>query len=122
MRCASTAWPSSVPYRKSCACLGGALERWRRCSSATYLLDTTSSSRLASAQDREPIHTHDFRYATLVPMRRPAPTASAERARLPSGGPLAALAVVAFLGLGALLQPFTWDQAVFAIGAERLLA
>src|ERR1044072_2235741 len=32
------------------------------------------------------------------------------------------LGLVAFVGLGALVQPFTWDQAVFALGAERLLA
>ena len=32
------------------------------------------------------------------------------------------LAGVALLGLGTIVQPFTWDQAVFALGAERILA
>ena len=34
----------------------------------------------------------------------------------------AALGLVALLGVGGLVQPFTWDQAVFALGAERVLA
>jgi len=55
-------------------------------------------------------------------VRRASPDPTTRSARAFPGGLAAALAVVAFLGLGALLQPFTWDQAVFALGAERLLA
>jgi len=50
---------------------------------------------------------------------------SPDRLREPRTSPWLApgiLAAVALLGLGALVQPFTWDQAVFALGAERLLA
>lgn len=34
----------------------------------------------------------------------------------------AVIGAIALLGVGALFQPFTWDQAVFALGAERLSA
>lgn len=49
---------------------------------------------------------------------RPTGRPSGARPRLAVG----VLALVAIVGLGALVQPFTWDQAVFALGAERLLA
>jgi len=52
--------------------------------------------------------------------RRPPP--GPDRGRTPPWLPPAVLAAVGFCGLGALVQPFTWDQAVFALGAERLLA
>ena len=63
----SSSSASSVPSQRSRTCLDGPRGRWLRCSSSTYLPDTTSSSRLASRHDRAPIHAHDLWDWTLGP-------------------------------------------------------
>src|SRR5439155_9878607 len=65
----TTAGPS-VPYRKSGTRRAGSRGRWRRRSSSAYRNGYASSSLLASVHDPSAGHAHDFRYGTLVLLRR----------------------------------------------------